>query len=417
MKTSSADFLLVGGGLASAVAVEALLKSGVVGTRITLIGAEPELPYNRPPLSKGYLLDRETRESIFVKPRAFYEAAGVRLLLGTSVKAVDTAARTVQTDRGETFTYGKLLLAHGCALRRLIVPGSDLPNILYLRTLADSDVVKDSITRVRTALVVGGSFIGMELASAFAQKGLQTTLLHRGKDVFDKLSSPEASQFFAEYYVQHGVIIRTEDEVTAFAHTSRGETSLAVSTKRGDTLTTDVVAAGVGVIPNTEFLQHSGLLIDNGIVVNEYMEASVPDVYAAGDVANFFDPLYQRQRRIEHWDTAIQHGKIAGTNMAASTPDQRTPYSTVSMFYSDIFDLSFEYFGDATATNRTLLRGSFDERSVTIFYLEHRIVRAAFTMGRPKERKALVALLKSRQSLSRPEDLANPDIPLPQSSA
>ncbi|TSC64121.1 MAG: ferredoxin reductase, partial [Parcubacteria group bacterium Gr01-1014_106] len=239
----ASDFLLVGGGLASATALERLLKSGVEGTRITLIGAEPELPYNRPPLSKGYLLDRETRESIFVKPQAFYEGAGVRLVLGTSVQRVDTTAHTIQTDHGDTYPYGKLLLAQGSALRRLTVPGSDLPHIFYLRTLADSDALKNAITRAHTAVVVGGSFIGMELASAFAQKGLQTTLLHRGKEVFDKLGSPEASRFFADYYAKHQVAIRTEDEATSFAKTPDGN-AVAVTTKRSDTLTADIVAAG-----------------------------------------------------------------------------------------------------------------------------------------------------------------------------
>lgn len=410
MKTS-VDFLLVGGGLASATALETLLKSGIAGKRITLIGAEQELPYNRPPLSKGYLLGREERSSVFVKPQTFYESAGVRLVLGTKVTAVDPASKTVTTDRGETFTYGKLLLAYGSTLRRLTVPGSDLPGIRYLRTLGDSDALKEAIARSKTGLVVGGSFIGMELASAFAQGGLHTTLLHRGKEIFDKLGSPEASAFFAQYYREHGVTIRTEDEATAFAPNPAGS-GLKVTTKRGDTIAAEVVAVGVGVVPETALLNSSGITLDNGIVVNEYLEASVPDVYAAGDVANFFDPLYGRQRRIEHWDTAIQHGKVAGANMAVSDPARRVPYAAVSYFFSDVFDLSFEYFGDAAGTDRTIIRGSFQDRAVTVFSLEQATPRAAFTMGRPKERKVLRELLQTQRPLQNPDTLANLEAPL-----
>ncbi len=418
------DFVIVGGGRAGASAIETLLKHGVDGKRITLIGAETELPYNRPPLSKGYLLNREARESVFVKPRSFYDTAGVELLLGTRVTAVRPDAHAVTTDAGQTITYGNLLLATGCAARRLTVPGSDSPGIFTLRSLADADALNIAAARSRRAVVVGGSFIGMELASAFAQRGLETTLLHRGTAVFDKLGSPEVSAFFAEYFSARGVTVRTEDEAMAFARTPDG--SLAVTTKRGDTLGADLVAAGVGVTPDTDFLRGSGIAVDNGVVVNEYLEASVPDVYAAGDIANFLDPLYGRQRRIEHWDTAIQHGKIAGANMAGHPPTrigdsvwnqgQRTAYDAVSMFFSDVFDLSFEFFGDATGTDQTVQRGAFTDRAVTLFFLSSGIVRAAFTMGRASERKALIALIRNRHRVADQGALSHPDVPLPNAS-
>lgn len=410
---TTVDFLLVGGGLASATALETFLKAGIEGKRIALLGAEPELPYHRPPLSKGYLLGTRTRDSVFVKARDFYARAGVTLRLGARVTAVHPDAHTVTTTQGETLTYGKLLLATGCAVRTLAIPGGDLPKVFTLRTLADSDALRTVQEHAKNALVVGGSFIGMELASAFAQKGLQTTLLHRGKDVFDKLGSPEASRFFAQYYAERGVTIRTEDEATAIERRTGTNGPLTVTTRRGDVLTTDFVAVGVGVTPDTTYLETSGIILDSGIVVNEFMEASVPDVYAAGDIANFFDPLYQRQRRIEHWDTAIQHGKVAGTNMAATEAGQRVAYASVSYFFSDIFDLSFEYFGDPAGATRTITRGSFADRAVTLFYAENATVRAAFTMGRPKERKALIELIRRQQPLNNPEALADPRAPLP----
>lgn len=405
----SFDVLCVGGGLASATAIDTLIQGGVAGERIALVTAERELPYHRPPLSKGYLLGKRTRDSVFVKPKDFYERAGVALRLGTNVSAVQPDAHTVTTDRGETVQYGKLLLATGCAVRELAVPGGDLPNVFTLRTLADSDALRAAQERAKSVLVVGGSFIGMELASAFAQKGLRTTLLHRGKEVFDKLASPEASAFFARYYEERGVTIRTEDEAVAVERRHGDDGLLTVTTKRGDTVTADFVAVGVGVVPNTDFLAGSGIAVDNGVTVNEYLEASASDVYAAGDVANFFDPLYGRHRRIEHWDTAIQHGKVAGANLLG----KREAYGAVSYFFSDIFDLSFDYLGDGLGADRSMLRGSFAEKSVTLFSLQGSTVRAAFTMGRPRERKALTELLRRQQPLSDPERLGDPSIPLP----
>lgn len=403
---------MVGGGLAGATAIETLLKRGTEGRRIALLAAEPELPYHRPPLSKGYLLDREERAAVFVKPGAFYDAAGVTVFLQTAVTAVNPAAHTVTTAHDDVVHYGKLLLATGCTPRTLSTPGRDLPGIYTLRTLQDCEGIKAALRRAKTAVVVGGSFIGMELAAAFAQKGVRTTLLHRGATVFDKLDSPEASAFFAGYYQERGVRIRTEDEAIAFERAGGDRGPLRVTTKRGEILSTDLVAVGVGVTPTVAFLDGSGITLDNGIVVNEYLETSVPDVSAAGDVANFFDPLYQRHRRIEHWDTAKQHGNVAGRNLAAASATERVPYDAVSYFFSDIFDLSFEYFGDATGTTRRIIRGSFPERAVTLFFLEGSTVRAAFTLGRPRERRALIELVRRAEPLPDPNVLKDPAVPL-----
>lgn len=403
--------LIIGGGVASASAIETLLAKGIAGSAITLLSADTELPYHRPPLSKGYLLGREPREKIFVKPHSFYDDAGVTLRLGTLVRAVDAQARTVITATGDTLTFEKLLIATGCTPRTLSAPGSDLPGIFTLRTLADCDALRKAVSGSRTAVVIGGSFIGMELASAFAQHGLTTTLLHRGTAVFDKLGFPEASAFFADYFTERGVTIRYEDEVVTITRASGGR--LAMQTKRGNILETDLVAVGVGVTPDIGLFDGSGIRTENGIVVNEVLESSVEGIFAAGDVANFFDPLYGRLRRIEHWETAITHGKIAGQNIAARTPDERVAYSGVSSFFSDVFDLTFEYFGDALGTDRSVTRGSFADHAVTVFFLAGSTVRAAFTMGRPRERRALLGLIQNKHEMTDPERLADTKSPLP----
>lgn len=398
--------VLVGGGIAAGHALDTLLKEGAQGNSIALVCAEPELPYNRPPLSKGYLLGKESRESVFLKPEAFYRDNGVAVFPRTRATAVDPRAQTVTLDHGDILGYGKLLLATGCTPRMLAVPGSELAGIFTLRTLEDSEKIRAAITRSRTAVVGGGGFIGMELASACAQQGLRTTVLNRGTAVFDKLGSPEISAFFAEYYTARGVEILYADEAVAF----EGERHVAaVETKTGKKLPADLVAVGIGVAPETAFLENSGIAMENGIVVNEYLETSAPNVYAAGDVARFFDPLYGKHRRIEHWDTAIQHGKVAGKNMAG----KREPYGAVSYFFSDIFDLSFDYFGDPEGTDRFVQRGDFADKAVSIFSLRENVVRAAFMMGRPKERTKTIQLIKLETPLADPDALADVGRPLP----
>jgi NADPH-dependent 2,4-dienoyl-CoA reductase/sulfur reductase-like enzyme len=397
--------ICLGGGRASAETIDTLLKAGVSGKTIALVGAERELPYNRPPLSKGYLLERESRDSLFVKPAAFYAEKKVSLFLNARALAVDPAARTVALDDGHVLEYETLLIATGSTPRRLSVPGENLPGIFTLRTVGDSEQIRRATETAKTAVVVGGGFIGMELASAFAQKGIRTTILHRGTAVFDKLGSPEASAFFAKYYEDRGVTIRYEDAAVGFEGDARVS---GVRTKKGETLPADLVGVGVGVVPDIAFLQGSGITMENGVKVNEYLEASAPGVYAAGDVASFFDPLYERHRRIEHWDTAIQHGRVAGKNMAG----KHEPYAAVSYFFSDIFDLSFDYFGDAEGTDTAVLRGTFESGAVTVFYLKDSVAHAACMMGRPKERNATIALIKQRTQVDAPA-LQAVDMPLP----
>ncbi len=405
MGDDTRDFVLVGGGVTSAAALEALLREGIAGSRITLIASEPWLPYHRPPLSKTYLLGTKPRERLFVKPEAFYGDHGVNVMLGVLVTGMNTPTRCLTLSSGQSLTYRTLLLATGCLPHTLSVPGNDLPGVFTLRTLDDADRIRAWLPRTRHAAVIGGGFIGMELASVFAQRGLDTTILHRGHALFDKLGVPEASRFFEQYYRDRGVAIRFQDEVVAL----EGQDAVAtLRTATGAVLPAELVAVGIGAIPDISFLKGSGIALGNGVTVNEYLETSLPDVYAAGDIADFFDPLYGRHRRIEHWDTARRHGTIAGQNMAG----RRTAVAGVSTFFSDIFDLSFEYFGDATGTDMIVTRGSFVEKSVSVFFLMKNSVRAAFTMGRPRERTRVLALIEQQIRLPTPTILADIRQPL-----
>jgi NADPH-dependent 2,4-dienoyl-CoA reductase/sulfur reductase-like enzyme/predicted acylesterase/phospholipase RssA len=395
--TKSTDFLLIGGGLASATAAETLRKEGADG-KIAIISAEDSLPYHRPPLSKQFLLGKQKMERIVVHKESYYRDQKIDVILGAKAIAVHPESKLVETDNSGVFQFKRLLIATGASPIRLSVPGADLPGIYYLRTIPDAEVLMKAMTGARRAVIVGGSFIGMELASTFTKKGIQVTIITMEGILYDKLHSPEVSEFFTEYYKAHGVEVVLGEAIKGFLGEDRVE---SVITNNGRTFGCDVVATGVGVTPDIDFLHGSGITVDDGIVVNEYMQTDKPDIYAAGDVANFFDPVFGRHRRIEHWDSAIKQGQIAAKNMMG----QRQAYRTVSYFFSDVFDISFDFLGDTLDVNQRILRGSIKEKSFAVLYLKDGILRAMFFLGRPPtEARAAESLILNRVSLKRAKE-------------
>ncbi|MGH7806632.1 MAG: FAD-dependent oxidoreductase, partial [Thermodesulfobacteriota bacterium] len=299
--------------------------------------------------------------------------------------------KIVKTDNAGEFHFKRLLIATGCSPKRLSVPGADLPGIYYLRTIPDAEALMQTMEGAKSAVVVGGSFIGMELASSLTKKGIQVTIITKELILFDKLLSPEVSQFFKANSVE--VILG--ETIKEFKGKNRVE---GVVTSTGKTFSCDFVAIGVGVSPEIGFLDGSGIKVDDGILVNQYMQTNKPDIYAAGDVANFFDPVFGRHRRIEHWDNAIKQGQLAARNMMG----QMQAYRTVSYFFSDVFDLSFDFLGDATDADERILRGSMKEKSFAVLYLKDGVLRAMFFLGRPPaEAKAAESLIVNRVNLKR----------------
>ncbi|MGH7909380.1 MAG: NAD(P)/FAD-dependent oxidoreductase, partial [Thermodesulfobacteriota bacterium] len=291
--TKSTDFLLIGGGLASATAAETLRKEGAEG-KIVLISAESFLPYHRPPLTKHFLLGKTKKERIHVLKESYYREHKIEVLLGTRVLAVHPESKIVKTDNAGEFHFKKLLIATGCSPRKLNVPGADLPGIFYLRAIPDAEALIQAMAGAKKAVVVGGSFIGMELASSFTKKGIHATIITKGDILYDKLASPEVSEFFTEYYKANGVEIILGETIKEFKGKNRVE-SVVTSTRK--TFSCNFVAVGIGVTPDVGFLRGSGIKVDDGIVVNEYMQTNEPDIYAAGDSACFFDPVFGRHRR------------------------------------------------------------------------------------------------------------------------
>lgn len=386
------DFLLVGGGLASVTAAETLRGGGAEGS-IAILTAENTLPYHRPPLSKDFLVKGPEKTNILIHAQAFYRERDIAIHLAARVCRVDIERRTIETEQGANFRFGKLLIATGASVDELSVPGTNLEGIHYLRTVDDGRALYEDIAHVQRAVVIGASFLGMELAAAFARRGIHTTLIAKEELLYDKLGSPEVSRFFAEYYRARGVELIYWEGVEKFCGTVRVE---AVVTKSGKVVPCELVAVGIGVHPEVGFLRDSGIALDNGILVNQYLETNYPGIYAAGDVANFYDPITRSRRRSEHWDNAVKQGRIAAWNMLGD----RQSWRTVSYFFSDVFDLTFNVVGDTEEASERIVRGSLLDEAVSVLYLAANRLRGAFLLNQSFiEAKAAGALIMSRCNL------------------
>ena len=372
------ELVIAGGGLTAARAVKSYREAGGEG-RITLLSKESVLPYHRPALSKGYLRG-ETTAAPFAQDEAFYRDHDVEVLLETPVTAVDTVARRLATADGIR-GYDKLLIAAGASPRRLRVPGAELEGVLGLRTLADSDTIRSAAEASERAVVVGGGFIGMEVAASLRQLGLEVTLIHLGSGLFDQLASSELSEQLAALYLEHGVEVLLEQEVAGFGG---GGVLEHVETRSGLCVEADLAVVGVGVVPNVDFLADSGVELDNGVVVSERFETNVRDVYAAGDVANFFDPLYLRRRRIEHWSNADYQGTQAGKVLAGHGDG----YDTVSSFFTEVFGLTVKVFGDVSRFDELTTDGSLASGSFLAEYGDEGRLVGALAVGQGDEAEA-----------------------------
>jgi NADPH-dependent 2,4-dienoyl-CoA reductase/sulfur reductase-like enzyme/predicted acylesterase/phospholipase RssA len=387
-----ADYLLIGGGLACATAAETLREEGAEGS-VLMVAAEKNLPYQRPPLSTQFLLGTQSEERLLILSEDFYRERAVDLRLGTRAVTVDPETQIVQTDLAGEIHYGKLLIATGAIPRRLEIPGSSLSGICYLRTLVDARNIRRAADTAKHAVVVGGSFIGMELAASLTEMGLQVTLVAMEDRLLTNLESPLISEFLGRYYAEHNIEIILSDSVIEF----RGKHEVEeVITQSGRILPCDMVAVGIGVTPEIGFLRESGIAIDDGVIVDHFLQTDRPHIFAAGDVANFFDPIFNLRRRVEHWDNAVKQGRLAAKNMLG----QRIAYDEVSYFFCDVFDLSFEFFGLPELADERVGRGSLQERSFAQFYLKDDVPRALFSLGRPAaETKATEALIRYRVNL------------------
>ena len=391
--------VIVGASLAGGTAAVTLREEGFDGD-IVLIGAESQLPYSRPPLSKGYLRGQDRFDDQLVKPASYYAEQRIQLKLGVRATAIDPKQKLVELEGGERVVYDRLLVTTGGRNRTLTVPGANLTGVFQLRTVQDCDRIRAAVAPGRRAAVIGFSFIGSEVSASLRQLGVEVVAIEGSRVPLARVLGDEVGQVLAAIHREKGVELITEDSVDALEGTGR---VARVRTRKNRVFECDLVVAGIGIVPNAELLAAAGAQVDNGVLVDEYCRTSLPDVFAAGDVTNHLHPIFGRLR-VEHWNNGYQHGRAAARSLLGRTE----PYDYIHTFWSDQYEHVIEYVGFAASWDRVVFRGRPESRKFLAFYLKDGIVRAAMGLDRggdpedPKgesELKAAVDMLRTRASI------------------
>lgn len=384
-------YLIIGGGMVAGYAAKELAERRLKANELAIVSSDTAVPYERPPLSKGFLAGKDDEAGIRINAEEFYREHGIELLRGTEVRALDCAKRVVNAGAGGEIGFEKLILATGATPRTLDIPGSKLSGIHYLRSLDDSKRIREAAAAAKRAVVVGSGFIGMEVAAVLAQKGIDTTMVVREDRIGKKIFTPAMSRSFETYFAARGVRFVKQAEVAEAS--GQGKLTAAVLNDRRR-IECDLMVAGIGVRPVTELAAQSGLEVNDGVVVNEYLETRVTGIYAAGDVANYQDTLFDKRRRVEHWDNAVSQGQ----HCARALTGERAAFVHVPYFFSDVFDLSYEYWGDAEGADEVVERGDLSSTSYSVWWLKANRVVAAFAMNRPdEERNAAPKWIESKR--------------------
>jgi NADPH-dependent 2,4-dienoyl-CoA reductase/sulfur reductase-like enzyme len=398
-------YIILGGGMVAGYAAKELVERGLKPGELTIVSADSTVPYERPPLSKGFLSGKDSVSGILINSSDWYREHSIDLKLNTVVEKVDVSARLVRMSSGEELGFETLLIATGAQPRKLHGPGKGLDGIFYLRLLSDAERIRAAASGAKRAVVIGGGFIGMEVAAVLAQKNIETTLVIREDRVWSRVFSPELSDFFEHYYSTRGVRIAKHASVAAL----NGKESVhSVKLGDGKKIPCDLVVAGIGVTAVIRPVQGSGLDIDNGILVNEFLETNHKQIYAAGDVANYPDPIFEKRRRVEHWDNAVSQAQY----WARSVTGDPQPFVHVPYFFSDVFDLSYELWGDSAGATEAVIRGDLHSSSFSVWWLVGSRVVSAFIMNRPDEERQLAPEWIQRKREITPDLLGDSKRPL-----
>jgi 3-phenylpropionate/trans-cinnamate dioxygenase ferredoxin reductase component len=401
--TNDRTFVIVGASLAGAKAAETLRAEGF-DERVVLIGAEHERPYERPPLSKDYLRGEVDRETVYVHPEGFYAEHDIELRLGRTAVSLNTAARELALDGGERLRYDRLLLTIGAEPRRLSIPGGELDGVLYLRSVADCDALRERLDRGGSVVVIGAGWIGSEVAASARQRGLEVTVIDPLTVPLERVLGTEVGAVYRDLHLDHGVRMLHGTSVEAF---DGGTTVERVRTTDGRELDCDFVVVGVGVQPRTALAARAGLAVDNGILVDEHLQTGTPGVFAAGDAANAHHPFYGERIRVEHWANALHQGPVAARAMLGE-PDiyDRLPY-----FFSDQYDVGMEYAGFARTWDRVVFRGDPATREFIAFWLVEDRVVAGMNANVWDVTDPIQRLIRDRVAVD-DRRLADPDVSL-----
>jgi 3-phenylpropionate/trans-cinnamate dioxygenase ferredoxin reductase subunit len=400
------DYLLIGGGLASANCARWLREEGA-GGEVVVVGREPDPPYNRPECSKGYLRGEESREDTFFRPDEWWGEQNIDLITRTSVAALDLADRTVRLANKETIEFQQALLATGANVRRLNVDGCHLENIHYLRTLGNSDAIKQGVADATEVVLIGGSYIGTEVAASLTKLGKNCTIVMQEEHTLERTFGAQAGRFFQGLLEDHGVRVHGREELDHF----EGDGSVAkVVTKEGLELAADAVVVGAGVLPDTQLAKSAGLEIGElrGVRCNARLQTSAVGVYAAGDICEYDSVLHGGQTlRVEHWDVAFNQGKTVALNMLG----QDTEHAVMPYFYSVLADWGeLEYVGPAYEWDEEIVRGSFEQGNFTLWYLSEGVVKAALTWGRSDDLETARRLIAAGTTLDEQQRLELADL-------
>jgi len=398
--------LIVGASLAGAKAAETLREEGFSGG-IVLLGEETERPYERPPLSKGYLLGKEEKSSAYVHDEGWYAQNEVDLRLGTSVSGLDPGARRVLLADGGPVSYDRLLLTTGAVPRRLSAPGGDLDGVLYLRWMQDSERLGTVLRGGGTVVIVGAGWIGLEVAAAAREFGCAVTVVEPEPGPLYRHLGPELGSVFTNLHTEHGVTFRFEESVTELR--GSGGTVREAVTSAGAVLPADLVVVGIGAVPATSLASAAGLDVGNGVIVDAGLHSSAPDVFAAGDVANSYHPLLGRHVRVEHWANALNGGPAVARSMLG----RGVSYDPVPYFFSDQYDLGMETAGlpEPGSYDEVVYRGDRDAREFIAFWLHGGAVVAGMNVNVWDVTDDIQALIRSKRPVN-PARLADPDTPL-----
>jgi 3-phenylpropionate/trans-cinnamate dioxygenase ferredoxin reductase component len=403
MADRAVDFLLIGGGMASAHCAAELRRRGAEGS-ILLAGREPEPPYERPPLSKDYMRGEAGREDAFVNPTGWYEENEVELLTGVSVMSLDPVARTAKLQGGEEVAFGRALLATGAMVNILRVDGAENEGIHYLRAFGNSDAIRADAEAAEHVVLIGGSYIGTEVAASLTAKGVRCTIVMMEEVALSRTFGEAAGRWFQERLEAHGVTVHGGEELEAFEGDGRVK---AVLTKSGRAIECDAVVVGAGVRADAMLAQRAGLEVDNGIVCDSKLRTSAEGIYAAGDCCSYDSVVHGRRLRVEHWDVAMQQGMHAARNMLGEDRD----YDVVPYFFSDLADwASLEYVGPAYEWDEEIWRGERDSGEFSLWYLKDGRVAGALSVGRSEDLAEARRLLADGVDVSSARDrLAEPD--------
>ena len=397
------DIVVVGGSTAGFYLVKTLRAKGYTGS-IGLIDREDTLPYNRYKLSKTWLTGKTLDAPIF-KPESFFDENDIKLLLNTEVVAVDEDAKQVITADQQTITYGQLVLAMGAESRHLQLPNDDAEGIFYLRSYHDAVKIKQWSQQVKDVVLIGAGFIGLELASSFRKLGLNVTVVEYNQHPLGRVVGPQASEYFVKMHQEHDVNFVLGQGVTSFTHDEQHRVT-GVVTDTGTTIPAQMVVVGVGAVPNTS-IKADHLALGQNIVVNEYSETAVKDVYAVGDATIW--PFQGEEIHVEHWEHAQSHGK----NLAANLIQPHSqPYDVLPYFWTDQYDQTFEYLGHTTKWEQTFVRGDLDSGHFTIAYVDEQRVPLAILFANGHEQRDDVTELMSRRQPLDPERFADTNQPL-----